>query len=181
MVSVMSVLNERRSGVALALTLTVVVLLGAGGTAQASTASGLSKQVVKRACNAEAEREGLGVGDFGPTQYDGKRDLWTTRLMVRGTGGKFKARCEWDGVRAPRLTVAKTGDDIAAGKYQKRDVTIACKRQAMVQGLGVGDFGDTNWDSRSQQWVSKMMVSNHGQNKRKATCTWNGHDAPVVR
>ncbi len=175
----MSTLLDRLPAcVAVVLTLT----LGAPydtGPAYASNVSSLSGKTVKQACKAQAQKEDMGVGDFGDVEFDASRGLWTTKLMVQGKGDKFKARCEWDGSRPPYLTVAKTGDNIAAGQFRKKDVTIACKQQALLQGFGVGDFGDTNWDRHHQWWVSKMMISENGS-KRKAACTWNGHDDPVI-
>ena len=156
-------------------------LAGAHGAALASSAADLSKDAVKNACKAEATAQGLSTGDFGDTGFNKDNGIWVTRLNVQGRAEKFMARCEWDGAGAPRLMVADSGAHIASKKYSKKDVNEACKRQGKAEGLEVGDFGDTNWDKKHNHWVSKMMARVPGQEKRKATCTWNGDRRPVIQ
>ncbi len=163
---------------------TVVLLMaGLAGLPNASLAAGaadLSNDTVNKACRSEAEAQGLSTGDFGDTGYKKEQGLWVTRLTVQGNTEKFKARCEWDGTGAPKLMVADSGAHIASKKYSKKDVNAACRKQGQVQGLEVGDFGDTTWDKKHNHWVSKMMARAPGQEKRKATCTWNGDSRPVI-
>jgi hypothetical protein len=161
----------------------LLLLAGLAVTAGAALASGaadLSKDTVKKACRAEAEKQGLSTGDFGDTGFNKERGMWVTRLMVHGSAEKFKALCEWSGTGTPKLTVADSGAHIASKKYSKKDVNEACKKQGKSEGLEVGDFGDTQWDKSRNQWVSKMMARRPGEEKRKATCAWNGDRPPVI-
>ena len=164
---------------------TVVLLLAVfGGAQDAALATGtadLSKDAVKKACRTEAKAQRLHVGDFGDTGYNKDHGLWVTRLTLQGSAEKFKARCEWNGTGAPRLMVAESGGHVASKKYSKKDVHEACRKQGKAEGLEVGDFGDTNWNKNQNQWVSKLMVRRPGQEKRKATCTWNGDRSPVIQ
>ncbi len=154
---------------------------GVHGTALATGAADLSKDTVKKACQSEARAQGLSTGDFGDTGFNKEHGHWVTRLNAQGSAEKFKARCEWDGTGTPKLMVADSGAHIASKKYSKKDVNEACKREAKAEGLEVGDFGDTKWDKTHNHWVSKMMARSPGQEKRKATCTWNGDQRPVIR
>ena len=155
-------------------------LAGAWGPALASGAADLSKDTVKKACRAEAEKQGLSTGDFGDTGFNKERGIWVTRLNLQGNAEKFKARCEWTGSGTPELMVADSGAPVASKKYTKKDVNEACKKQGLAEGLEVGDFGDTNWDKSRNHWVSKMMSRRPGEEKRKATCIWDGVRPPVI-
>jgi hypothetical protein len=59
-------------------------------------------------------------------------------------------------------------------------VSISCRKEGQAEALEVGDFGDTNWNKKENQWVSRMMVRRPGQQKRKAICARNGDRAPEI-
>ena len=140
----------------------------------------VSPDQVKKTCKAVAQQDGFSVGDFGDVGFDKKSGTWVTKMNVQGSGEKFKARCEWNGHGAPRLTVWDGGQDIMTRKYSKMDVVKACKAQALSMGYEVGDFGDTEFDSRSGVWMSKLMVRRPGQEKTKVRCRWDGRQSPVI-
>ena len=148
-------------------------------SAVAADTAGLSKQSVQQACESSARQQGLDVGDFGDTEFNAKQGYWVSMLRVRGSGEKFKARCEWDGKQSPKLTVAENSQNILSMKYTRQDVNNRCKQQALSQGMEVGDFGDTNWDKKSQQWQAILKVAEDGV-KRKTSCTWDGVNKPVI-
>jgi hypothetical protein len=144
--------------------------------AGASTGS-LSPDTVKRACKGQAHKIGLSVGDFGDVRRDDGRGRWTTRMNVRDTGEKFKARCEWDGRGEPRLTVEETGMGIASRLFTESDVKSRCRSHAMSTGLQTGDFGDTAFEGDSDQWVTTLWLRQSGV-KYKARCEWDGFRDP---
>ena len=159
-------------------------LFAACGTSTVSSAAEskeVSADTVKKSCKAAAQRDGFSVGDFGDVKFDADKGVWITELNVQGKAEKLKARCEWDGSGTPGLFVWGTQQDIAPRKYNKVDVTKACKSQAQAQGLEVGDFGDTTLDKATGQWVSRLMVRREGEKKFKARCLWDGRRDPVIQ
>ena len=137
----------------------------------------VSPGTVKRACKGQAQNIGLSVGDFGDVRRDDNRGRWTTRMNVRGTGEKFKVRCEWDEKGAPRLTVEKTGLGIASRLFSETDVKNRCRSHAMSKGLETGDFGDTAFEGDGDQWVTTLWLRQSGV-KYKARCEWDGFRDP---
>jgi hypothetical protein len=154
-------------------------LLLAGELHANSPAEGLSKDTIKKTCRAEAERQGMETGDFGDVKYMKAKGFWEAKLNVRGSGDKFKANCQWNGSGEPKFVVAGSGANIVSKKYSKKDVNKHCREEALSRGMEVGDFGDTDWNKQQQHWVAKLKVQKNGE-KRKTSCTWDGHQRPVI-
>ena len=156
-----------------------VALLVAAGAVLASHPADVGPDTVKRACKGQAQKIGLSVGDFGDVRFEDGPGRWTTRLNVRGTGEKFKARCDWDGSHEPRLTDDRTGLGIASRMYDERDVRERCRAEALSSGLEAGDFGDAAFDGGSDDWVTTLWVKQSGT-KYKARCQWDGFRNPRI-
>jgi len=142
--------------------------------------SEISPDLFKKTCKAAAQQDGFSVGDFGDVSWDKGVGAWVTKMNLQGDGEKFKARCQWTGRGTPRLTVWDSGQDVMTRKYTKLDVVNACKAEALANGYEVGDFGDTEFDSASGVWVSRMMIRRPGQDKTKAYCRWDGRNSPRI-
>ena len=135
---------------------------------------------VKERCRAEALSSGMESGDFGDAAFEGGSDQWVTTLWVKQSGTKYKARCRWDGFRSPTITRLEAERGHSSHRLSGKDVKRACKRQALQQGLQVGDFGDVDYDARSKRYTTRMNVRSNGR-KYKATCHWDGKGEPVVK
>jgi hypothetical protein len=166
-------------GTLLAAMLGATLALHSGFSAAAG--KDLSKDAVKKACRSQAKAEGMETGDFGDVEYQDTQSTWVAKLNVRGSGDKFKANCLWSGSGTPTFTVAGSGEPIASKKYSKEDVNQHCKKQALSEGMEVGDFGDTEWKKNQQQWVAVLKVKENNSEKRKTNCTWDGHGRPVIQ
>lgn len=164
---------------AVSIALAMIGLCGPSDILAASKRPELSPDTVKRTCKGQAQKIGLSVGDFGDVKFDEARRRWSTRLNVQGTGEKFKAGCEWDGKRPPRLTVDETGFGIASRLFSEQDVKLRCRSEALSSGLDVGDFGDAEFDGATDHWVTNLWVRKTGA-KYKARCRWDGFRDPEL-